>query len=137
MPYRSKSFPKGTAESPTHNVIYEYQQQYAVPYADHIRLNRVVTRVRHTPPDHVSSKRWLVKWTPSVTSSSPHVGTTFKEGFDHIIVANGSDSRPFIPYVDGLWDWEGDILHSRWYRQAKVFAGKASVCRFISLRTSS
>lgn len=126
MPYRSHPYPKGTAEYPTYKVIYQYQQQYAARYADYIRLNRVVTRVRHAPEQSVSNKRWLVEWTPSVTSSSPDVNKTFEEAFDHIVVANGSDSRPFIPYVDGLWNWKGEILHSRWYRQAKVFAGKAS-----------
>lgn len=136
MPYRSHSYPKGTAEYPTYKVIYQYQQQYAAPYADHIRLNRVVTRVRHAPQGSVSNKRWLVEWTPSVTSSSPDVNKTFEEGFDHIVVANGSDSRPFIPYVDGLWNWKGEILHSRWYRQAKVFAGKASPSMDLTQTTS-
>ena len=126
MPYRSHPYPQGTAEYPTYEVIYQYQQQHAITYTNHIRLNRVVTRVRHTPHDRASSKRWLVEWTPSVTSKLPDVGTTFEEEFDHIVVANGSDSRPLIPYVDGLWDWKGEVLHSRWYREANAFAGKAS-----------
>jgi Flavin-binding monooxygenase-like len=67
-----------------------------------------------------------VEWTQSVTSKSPDAGKTFEEEFDHIVVANGSDSRPFIPYIDGLWDWKGEVLHSRWYRDAKVFAGKVN-----------
>ncbi|KIV79064.1 hypothetical protein PV11_06651 [Exophiala sideris] len=124
MPYRSHPYSKGTAEYPTYKVIYQYQQHHATKYADHIQLNRVVTRVRHTPDDHPSSKRWLVEWTPSVTSKSADVGKTFEEDFDHVVVANGSDSRPFIPYVDGLWEWKGSILHSRWYRNAEAFAGK-------------
>ncbi len=129
MPYRSHPYPEGTAESPTYKVIYEYQRQHAAAYAGHIKLNRVVTRVRHTPGDRVSSqsKRWLVEWTPSVTSKSPDGGKTFEEEFDHIVVANGSDSRPFIPYIDKLWHWKGDILHSRWYRDPKAYAGKASL----------
>ncbi|QKX55395.1 uncharacterized protein TRUGW13939_02488 [Talaromyces rugulosus] len=125
MPYRSHPYPKGTSEYPTYEVIYQYQQLHAAHYADYIRLNRVVTRVRHTPEDSISiKKRWSVEWTPSVTSSSPDTGTTFEEGFDHVVIANGTDSRPFIPYTDGLWNWKGEILHSRWYRAAKVFAGK-------------
>ncbi|OKL61516.1 hypothetical protein UA08_03105 [Talaromyces atroroseus] len=124
MPYRSNPYPKGTAESPAYDVIYQYQKQHAARYADYIRLNRVVTRVRHTPKGSGHRKRWSVEWTPSVTGSLPDVGITFEEGFDHIVVANGTDSRPFIPYTDGLWDWKGELLHSRWYRNAKVFAGK-------------
>lgn len=46
--------------------------------------------------------------------------------FDYVVVANGSDSRPLIPYIDGLWDWKGEILHSRWYRRPEAFAGKVS-----------
>lgn len=130
MPYRSHPYAKGTAEYPTYKVIYQYQQQHAATYASHIRLNRVVTRVRHTPEDHASNKRWLVEWTQSVTSKSPDdVGTTFEEAFDHIVVANGSDSRPFIPYINNLWVWKGEILHSRWYREARAFAGKVGSSR--------
>ncbi|RAO70504.1 uncharacterized protein BHQ10_006516 [Talaromyces amestolkiae] len=124
MPYRSHPYPKGTAEYPNYEVIYQYQQRHAARYEDYIRLNRVVTRVRHAPKGSSHNKRWSVEWTPSVTSNSPDVGTKFEEGFDHIVVANGTDSRPFIPYTDGLWDWKGEIVHSRWYRKAKAFAGK-------------
>lgn len=126
MPYRSNPYPQGTDEYPRYEVIYQYQQQYAAKYAPYIRLNRVITRVRHTPQSHASSKRWLVEWTQSVTNKSPEAGKSFEEEFDHIVVANGSDLRPFIPYIDGLWDWKGEVLHSRWYRAAKVFAGKAN-----------
>lgn len=129
MPYRSHPYSQGTAESPKYDVIYQYQQKHAAAYVSYFRLNRVVTRVRHTPHDHPLRNRWLVDWTPSVTSKSQDVGKTFEEGFDHVVVANGSDSRPFIPFFDNLWQWEGEILHSRWYRQAKVFAGKVSLCR--------
>ncbi|KAJ4513919.1 monooxygenase [Exophiala dermatitidis] len=119
--------PRGTTEYPSYEVIYRYQQDHAATYASYIKLNRVVTRVRHTPHDHPSSKRWLVEWTPSVMSQSPDLGTTLEEAFDHVVVANGSDSRPFIPYIDGLWAWHGQILHSRWYREASAFAGKVSL----------
>lgn len=131
MPYRSHPYPKGTAEYPTYEVIYKYQKQHGARYANYIRLNRVVTRVRHAPEDSSHSKRWSVEWTPSVTSDSPELGITFEEGFDHIVVANGTDSRPFIPYTDGLWDWKGEIVHSRWYRKAKAFAGKVSLSRVL------
>ncbi|WVW79182.1 hypothetical protein I302_101148 [Kwoniella bestiolae CBS 10118] len=101
-----------------------YQQRFAEKYTDYIRLNRVVTRVRHAPQDHPAVKRWLVEWTPSYTSNSPEIGKTFEEQFDHVVVANGTDSRPFIPHIDGLWNWKGEILHSRWYRKPEAFVGK-------------
>lgn len=126
MPYRSHPYPQGTEENPTFDVIYQYQQKYAAKYTDNIRFNRVVTRIRHTPPDHPSRSRWLIEWTPAVTSELQGVGKIFEEGFDHVVVANGSDTRPFIQHTDNLWAWKGDILHSRWYRDAKAFAGKAS-----------
>ena len=127
MPYRSHPYPQGTEESPTYDFVYRYQQKHAAAYTDNIRFNRVVTRLRHPPPDHTSKNRWLIEWTPSVTSESPDVGTTFEEGFDYVVVANGSDTRPFIPHTDNLWAWKGEILHSRWYRDAKAFAAKASL----------
>ncbi|KAF4126551.1 putative flavoprotein CzcO associated with the cation diffusion facilitator CzcD [Geosmithia morbida] len=124
MPYRSHPYPPGTQDSPKYDVIYQYQKQHAAAYTDYIRFNRVVTRLRHTPPDHALKNKWLVEWTPPVNSGSSDVGKIFEEGFDHVVVANGSDTRPFIPYTENLWLWKGDILHSRWYREAKAFAGK-------------
>ncbi|WWC97815.1 hypothetical protein V866_004702 [Kwoniella sp. B9012] len=124
MPYRSHPYPEGTVEYPTYKTIYQYQQRFADKYTDCIRFNRVVTRVRHAPDGHPAVKRWVVEWTPSYTSNSPDIGKTFEEQFDHVVVANGTDSRPFIPYIDGLWNWKGEILHSRWYRTPEVFAGK-------------
>lgn len=124
MPYRSHPYPPGTEESPTYDVIYSYQKNYAAKYIDNIRFNRVVTRLRHTPSDHASKKKWLIKWTPSVTSESQGTGITSEEAFDYVVVANGSDTRPFIPYTDNLWAWKGEILHSRWYRDPEAFAGK-------------
>jgi cation diffusion facilitator CzcD-associated flavoprotein CzcO len=132
MPYRSHPYPPGTEESPTHEVIHRYQQKHAARYTSNIRYNRVVTRLRHSPPEHPIESRWLVEWTPSATSESPAIGKTFEEGFDHVVVANGSDTRPFIPYTDNLWSWKGEILHSRWYRDATVFAGKVTDLGFFS-----
>ncbi|WWC64304.1 uncharacterized protein I303_106914 [Kwoniella dejecticola CBS 10117] len=125
MPYRSHPYPDGTAENPTYETIYEYQVRHAQRYSKYIQLNRTVTRVRHTPANHSPRKRWLVEWTPSFPSSSPDVGKNFEEQFDHIVVANGTDSRPFIPYINGLWEWKGEIIHSRWYRKSEAFADKA------------
>ncbi|OCF72559.1 hypothetical protein I204_06941 [Kwoniella mangroviensis CBS 8886] len=124
MPYRSHPYPEGTVEYPTYKTIYQYQQRFADKYTDYIRLNRVVTRVRHVPDGHPAVKRWVIEWTPSYTSNSPDIGKAFEEQFDHVVVANGTDSRPFMPYIDGLWNWKGEILHSRWYRTPEAFAGK-------------
>ncbi|KAK6904454.1 hypothetical protein I203_105267 [Kwoniella mangroviensis CBS 8507] len=125
MPYRSHPYPEGTVVgNPTYKTIYQYQQRFADKYTDYIRLNRVVTRVRHVPDGHPAVKRWVVEWTPSYTSNSPDIGKAFEEQFDHVVVANGTDSRPFMPYIDGLWNWKGEILHSRWYRTPEAFAGK-------------
>lgn len=134
MPYRSHPYAQGTAEYPNYALIYQYQQKHATRYASHIKLNRVVTRVRHTPPGHNSDKKWLVEWKPSVSSKSPDVETIYEEQFDHIVIANGSDSRPFIPRIDNLWTWKGEILHSRWYREAKAFAGKVGPPLHLSYR---
>lgn len=127
MPYRAHPYPQGTTESPAYSTIYEYQTGHAAAYTDYIRYHRVVTRLRHPPADHAIKSRWLVEWTPSVTSGSPDIGTSYEEGWDYVVVANGSDTRPFIPYTNNLWSWKGDVLHSRWYRDAKQYAGKVGL----------
>lgn len=69
-----------------------------------------------------------MEWTPSVSSPLDEVGPASEDGFDHIVVANGTDTRPFIPYFDGLWEWKGEAIHSRWYRNAENYAGKVLIC---------
>ncbi|KAL8292308.1 hypothetical protein RQP46_001774 [Phenoliferia psychrophenolica] len=122
MPYRSHPYPAGTDEYPTKAVILDYLTTFGEKHLKHIRFNRAVTRVRHNPfSPSPSAKKWLVEWMPAGASV---LATPNEESFDHVVVANGSDSRPFIPYLDGLWEWKGEVIHSRWYRTAEAFAGK-------------
>ncbi|KAL1408910.1 monooxygenase [Vanrija albida] len=130
MTYRQHPYPPNTPFLPTYKQMKAYQERYAEKYLPFIRHNRIVTRVRYTPSDHAPAtpdgrrRKWLVEWTPTATSGLPDVGTPYEEQFDNIVVANGSDSRPYVPYIAGLWDWKGQITHSRWYRRAEDFANK-------------
>ncbi|GAA5852750.1 hypothetical protein JCM8547_002615 [Rhodosporidiobolus lusitaniae] len=124
MNYRGHPYPEGTEFLPTREVIHGYLLDHAAKYKEHIRLNRVITRVYHTPSSLSPSKRWSVEWQPSVSALSDPVGAPTVEQFDYVVVANGSDSRPFIPYVEGLWHYKGEIMHSRWWRGPETYAGK-------------
>lgn len=122
MPYRSHPYPTDTPDAPAYDEIHRYLLAYAKRYAEHIQLGRYVQRVRHNTSH---GKRWLVDWTPAWGRAGS--GTVHTDTFDFVVVANGSDSRPYVPYVEGLWTWTGEMLHSRWYRRAEDFRGKVSL----------
>ncbi|KII84013.1 hypothetical protein PLICRDRAFT_168562 [Plicaturopsis crispa FD-325 SS-3] len=142
MPYRSHPYPPHTIFLPTQETIRAYLHAYAAQYTESIRFGRVVTRVRWTDPEGGEGKgegkvgrageppeghkRWTVEWAPAATKepTPTPTPTTTVDQFDHIVIANGSDTRPHIPYLPGLWAWRGEVLHSRWYKEAGVFAGQ-------------
>ncbi|KAM0755829.1 formyltetrahydrofolate deformylase [Meredithblackwellia eburnea MCA 4105] len=127
MPYRSHPYPQGTDEYPAYSIIKVYQERHSEKYREYIRFGRVVTRVRHHPEPTSATKKWLIEWKFAVHSVDAAPSAPIEEQFDHVVVANGSDSRPFIPYFDGLWNWKGEAIHSRWYRNAETYAGKTVV----------
>lgn len=93
-----------------------------------IRFSTLVTRVFHTPGKDVSDEdRWTVESSTGggkTRETFSHVGQflyrlwqTPRESADEddgtlTVIANGHYSDPFIPYVQGLWNYKGKITHS-------------------------
>ena len=50
--------------------------------------------------------------------------TTYKEEFDHVIVASGHFSTPNVPEYEGFSTFNGRIVHAHDFRDAREFAGK-------------
>lgn len=95
-------------------------------------LTRVKTLYRSTQgrgADSVDGLKLGTKWTIVSEAVAP---TEEKEGilipgervdvFDHVIVASGRCNTPALPFVPGLWNFRGKVLHSAWYRHPYAFA---------------
>ncbi|KAM0271311.1 hypothetical protein ACHAPA_002918 [Fusarium lateritium] len=46
------------------------------------------------------------------------------EYFDKVIMATGINSRPHIPQLEGLDQFDGEVLHSRVFKRPELFKGK-------------
>jgi trimethylamine monooxygenase len=60
----------------------------------------------------------------TVTVNDYNTGETKEEIFSHVIVANGIYSTPNLPDFPGLNDFQGRILHSHDFRDAREFSQK-------------
>lgn len=95
-----------------------YLEDYSKGILQYIRFNTLVHRIRKDPkkPD----VRWIVDLLNVKTSE------TTTEEFDAICDCTGHYTRPYIPYVRGLWNYKRRILHAKWFRKPDVFAGQVS-----------
>lgn len=55
-------------------------------------------------------------------STVPTTGGERVDEFDHVIVASGRCNTPALPFIPGLWNFRGKVLHSAWYRTPYPFA---------------
>ncbi|MGC5327028.1 flavin-containing monooxygenase [Brevibacillus sp. SYSU BS000544] len=99
-------FPGDPNHYPTRNEVIEYLQDYAAHFNFPIRTNTFVT--------DISKQKDLFL----ITSSS---GETFES--KHVISASGGFSRPFIPQISGMDQFQGQILHSKDYKNTAPFKG--------------
>ncbi|KAF5629961.1 flavin depend monooxygenase [Fusarium tjaetaba] len=93
-------------------------EEYVESYVDHfnfrdkLRLGVSVEKVRRD----VERNRWVV----DIQGSGP-------EYFDKVIMATGGNNRPHIPKVEGVEQFEGEVLHSRAFKRPELFEGKRVV----------
>ncbi|RKL20363.1 hypothetical protein BFJ68_g3069 [Fusarium oxysporum] len=93
-------------------------EEYIESYVDHfnfrdkLRLGVSVEKVRRDD----ERNRWVV----DIQGSEP-------EYFDKVIMATGGNNRPHIPKVEGMEQFEGEVLHSRAFKRPELFKGKRVV----------
>ncbi|KAM0792457.1 hypothetical protein ACM66B_005132 [Microbotryomycetes sp. NB124-2] len=120
MEYRGQSFDRDIGLFPSPLQVLDYLKQTARGVEQRIRFQTRVTRLRHTlPQDAGEQRRWTVE-----TNNVKQQNAVATEQFDHVVVANGHYSQPFVPRIEGLDSWKRQISHARWYRGPKAFKGK-------------
>ncbi|KAK7416725.1 hypothetical protein QQX98_005051 [Neonectria punicea] len=107
-------FPDDTPSHCTSAHVQRYLESYVEHFnlTDKLRLGTTVNIVKRDDKED----RWVV----DVEGSGP-------EYFDKVVVATGINSRPHLPELDGVEQFEGEILHSRAFKRPELFKGKKVV----------
>ena len=106
MNYPNFPFPEETDAFPSHTVILKYLEDYAKRenLTEHISFNNPVERCSFEKKECT----WKVN----------------EENFDFVVVANGHYTKPSIPDIFKNSSFEGEIMHTHYYRKAESLAGK-------------
>ncbi|KAM3924888.1 uncharacterized protein RB166_008259 [Leptodactylus fuscus] len=103
-----------------HSDVLKYLEEYTDKFSvrPHIKFN---TRVVSIYPVFGVQER--VSW--RVVSSTQE--EVVLEKFDAVMVCVGHYSQPYIPDINGIKDFQGQVLHSHFYRYPEVFSSRSVV----------
>lgn len=124
MQYRASPFDPTVPLFASHEQVQSYLVEHAKPLLPYLHFEHRVDRIRYTVPSDRGEQR---KWYAEISSIGPADGgsRTITDQFDFIMVANGHYSKPFVPWIEGLDTWSGELSHARWYRNPKRFELKS------------
>ncbi|XP_075711634.1 uncharacterized protein LOC142748424 isoform X1 [Rhinoderma darwinii] len=103
-----------------HSEVLKYLEEYTDKFSirPHIKFN---TRVVSVYP--VLGGQEGVSWRVVANTQGEQV----MEKFDAVMVCVGHYSHPYIPEIDGIKDFQGQVLHSHFYRYPEVFSSRSIV----------
>ncbi|XP_068128224.1 uncharacterized protein [Hyperolius riggenbachi] len=107
-----------------HSEVLRYLEDYADHFSirPHIKFN---TRVVSVSPVAVEGEGETVSW--RVTSDTQGDDDPVTEEFDAVMVCVGHYSQPLMPEIEGLQSFQGQVVHSHYYRFPEVFASRSVV----------
>ncbi|KAM9312132.1 uncharacterized protein PAF06_010042 [Gastrophryne carolinensis] len=105
-----------------HSDVLKYLEEYTDHFSirPHIKFN---TRVVSVTPVQVEGEDFC--W--DVISQTSGGSDSLTERFDAIMVCVGHYSTPFVPDIDGIEKFQGQVLHSHYYRFPEVFSSRSVV----------
>ncbi|XP_057964613.1 probable indole-3-pyruvate monooxygenase YUCCA10 isoform X1 [Malania oleifera] len=92
--------------------------QYLDDYVSHFKISPLYQRLVESATYDDGSKKWYVKVKNGGSGSTEEYSGRF------LVVATGETSDAFIPAVDGLKAFTGDVIHSTQYKSGKEYNGK-------------
>ncbi|KAH8929573.1 FAD/NAD(P)-binding domain-containing protein [Atractiella rhizophila] len=95
--------------------VLSYLQEQCAPFDHLVRYSTTVTSIHSSPQK--TTRRWIV-----ISQSVDEPAR--EEEFDFILIANGHYRTPYVPFIRNLWNFKGQIVHSKWYRSVEQFSGK-------------
>jgi cation diffusion facilitator CzcD-associated flavoprotein CzcO len=109
------AWPTNTPVFPSATMVGEYLAAYASTYLDSgvLSLGCMVTSVQRSD----TTEKWIITW----STSGPQQESA---EFDHVVIASGFFSAPYIPSIPGLDTFSGISIHSSSYSSPDPFKGK-------------
>lgn len=98
-------------------------EQYFEAYAEHHGLKKYMklsTSVNSVTRDE-ASKKWILEFQPTVDNGIPPES----QAFDRLIMANGSNNKPFTPKLTGIEKFSGQVIHFKAFKDPSPFKGKS------------
>ncbi|XP_018420313.1 PREDICTED: flavin-containing monooxygenase FMO GS-OX-like 4 [Nanorana parkeri] len=107
-----------------HSEVLKYLEDYADRFSirPHIKFNTWVVSIT---PVLGERKNAEVSW--DVTSQTQGNGDPVTERFDAIMVCVGHYSHPYMPHIEGLEEFQGQVLHSHYFRYPEAFSSRSVV----------
>ncbi|XP_073479005.1 uncharacterized protein [Aquarana catesbeiana] len=107
-----------------HSEVLKYLEDYTDRFSirPHIKFN---TQVVSVIPVLGEGKNSQVSW--DVTFQTQDHGDLVTERFDAIMVCVGHYSDPVVPDIEGLEQFQGEVLHSHYYRYPEVYSSRSVV----------
>lgn len=90
--------------------------RYLEGYAETFKLNPYIHLEAEAKKIEREGTKWKVEWLEN--------GTSHTQIFDHMVIASGIYTKPFIPEISRKEKFKGTILHSSGYRSPLAFQGK-------------
>ncbi|KAH8668728.1 hypothetical protein BX600DRAFT_435250 [Xylariales sp. PMI_506] len=120
------SYPEGTPDFVTHDVLEAYIQSLAAHTGaqERVQLDTAVDTVFKNP----ETAKWIVTTRTLRKTGGAHEFLRRTWEFDAVIVASGHYHEPRVPEFPGLQDWKSrhpdGVMHSKRYRTPDIYKGK-------------
>ncbi|XP_058740751.1 probable indole-3-pyruvate monooxygenase YUCCA10 [Vicia villosa] len=89
--------------------------QYIDKYVDHFGIKPLYYRVVESAEYDEVRNKWIVEAKNTIE------GTLEVYGAEFLVIASGENSEGFIPNVPGLGQFEGDVVHSKYYKSGSKY----------------
>jgi cation diffusion facilitator CzcD-associated flavoprotein CzcO len=112
-------YPRTAADFPSAEQVREYLRSYAERFAISPRIHYDTEVKAVSPMASGEDGNWRVVVGAAKGNVPDHT-----HHFDYVVVCNGVFSEPFIPSIDGMEQFEGQVLHSSELADDGALAGK-------------
>ncbi|XP_058782688.1 probable indole-3-pyruvate monooxygenase YUCCA10 [Vicia villosa] len=92
--------------------------QYIDQYVDHFDIKPRYYRVVESATYDEVRNKWIIE------AKNTFEGTLEVYGAKFLVIASGENSEAFIPNVPGLGKFEGEVVHSKYYKSGSKYKSK-------------
>lgn len=125
MSYRDFAFKETSGPFPRDDEVLHYLEEYANEVLPYIRFSTLIKRIHKDSEGDQMPAQWTVETARTQRGDHTEQEESMQvERFDAICDCSGHYTRPYIPFVPGLWDFKNELLHAKWYRTPDAFADK-------------